>query len=92
MYLLCRGLASTHQFVHSNTDHVLCGDDRARDGEDTAILVLVTDAALLGRHPDCASSRMEGLYRDREIRHEASGAVGPLVDVLDKVREAEVVL
>src|SRR5271154_7033059 len=45
MYLLRRGLACTHQFVHSNTDHVLCGDDRARDGENRAILVLVTDAA-----------------------------------------------
>lgn len=85
-------MAGTDQLIHSNADHILCGDDRARDGKDGAMLVVVTNSALLGRHPDCSSSGIEGLYGHWKIGDEVSGAVGTVVDVLDKIGQAKVML
>jgi len=31
-------MADADKFVHGTTDHVLCHDDRSRDGEDGAML------------------------------------------------------
>ena len=85
-------LVGTDQFVHGDTDHVLSGNDRTGDGKDRAILVTITDPTLLRRHSNCSSSRLERLYGHRKIGDKASGAVRAVVNVLDKVREAEVML
>ena len=82
-------LGGSYQLVHGDTNHVLGSDNGARDGEDGAILVLVTNTTLLGRHPDCPGSGVQVLDWDGEGRDQALGAVGLLVELFDKIGNAD---